>query len=44
MVLDDSLDVERLNVFDIDSNAGIYGLSDYAVEIFQHLRQAEVGC
>lgn len=41
MVLDDSLDTDRLNVFDIDSNAGIYGLQDYAVEIFQHLRQAE---
>nr|XP_002125998.2 cyclin-A2 [Ciona intestinalis] len=40
MVLDTS-DEERLNIFDIDSNAGIYGLSEYATEIFQHLREAE---
>uniref|UniRef100_H2ZIY5 Cyclin-A N-terminal APC/C binding region domain-containing protein n=1 Tax=Ciona savignyi TaxID=51511 RepID=H2ZIY5_CIOSA len=40
MVLDTS-DEERLNIFDIDSNAGIYGLSEYATEIFQHLREAD---
>jgi len=42
MVLDDSLDMEKpSSQFDIDSNAGIYGLQEYVVEIFQHLRQAE---
>nr|CAB3228859.1 cyclin-A2 [Phallusia mammillata] len=40
MVLD-SADDERLNIFDIDADAGVYGLSEYATEIFQHLRQAE---
>ena len=34
-------DEERLNFFDIDADAGIYGLSEYAAEIFQHLREAE---
>lgn len=33
---------ERLNVFDIDADAGIFGLSEYAAEIFQHLRESEV--
>lgn len=43
MVLDDSLNerADQHSVFDIDSNAGIYGLQEYVVEIFQHLRQAE---
>ena len=41
MVLDNA-EEERLNIFDIDADAGIYGLSEYAVEIFQHLREAEV--
>jgi len=44
MVLDDSLNVDKADqhsIFDIDSNAGIYGLQEYVVEIFQHLREAE---
>ena len=41
MVLDMD-DDERLNIFDIDASAGIYGLSEYAVEIFEHLRESEV--
>ena len=41
MVLD-SAEEERLNVFDIDAEAGIFGLSEYAAEIFQHLRESEV--
>ncbi|XP_076811415.1 cyclin-A2-like [Clavelina lepadiformis] len=40
MVLDMD-DEERLNIFDIDASAGIYGLSEYAVEIFEHLRESE---
>ena len=38
----DSAEDERLNIFDIDADAGIFGLSEYASEIFQHLREAEV--
>jgi len=41
MILDVD-DTERLNIFDIDADAGVYGLSEYATEIFQHLREAEV--
>ena len=41
MVLD-SGEEERLNIFDIDIDAGVFGLSEYAVEIFEHLREAEV--
>jgi len=41
MILDVS-EEERLNIFDIDSEGGIFGLSEYAVEIFEHLRKAEV--
>ena len=41
MVLDVS-EEERLNIFDIDNEDGVFGLSEYAVEIFEHLRKAEV--
>lgn len=31
---------ERLNIFDIDSDT--FGFSEYAVDIFKHLREVEV--
>ena len=33
---------ERLNIFDIDSDQSTNGFWEYAVDIFQHLREAEV--
>ena len=41
MVLDVS-EEERLNIFDIDCEEGVFGFSEYAAEIFEHLREAEV--
>ena len=41
MMLDVS-EEERLNIFDIDNEQGPFGFSEYAVEIFEHLTEAEV--
>ena len=41
MLLDVS-EEERLNIFDIDTEEGVSGFSEYALEIFKHLREAEV--
>nr|XP_039265110.1 G2/mitotic-specific cyclin-A-like [Styela clava] len=42
MVLDTTLNSsDRSSISDIDAESSVYGVSEYATEIFEHLRQAE---
>ena len=41
MILDSSSSFDRIPA-DIDEESCVYGVSEYAIEIFQHLREAEV--